>query len=221
MIKTVDNMYDEYFNVFTERKLAGDGTTEPKFSLHYYPTSYTFLERLFQVFPFEEEDHLIDFGCGKGRVLFMASACSCKYVIGYENDNSRYNTLEKNVRQYVQRHKPETHFTIQNKDVQKITIAETANKFFFFNPFHLKVYIHVIRNIQESFQRKERDISVFLYRPQQSTIKYLDTVDWLHKEISVDYVFSSVNKKDISVPQFVFYCNYPLRDSIDQYSFAL
>lgn len=163
---------------------------------NYVPTSYNFLEKIFSYFPFDLQDHIIDFGCGKGRMLFMAAHNSCKYVTGYEINEIRYEILINNIKKY-------------------------QNRFFFFSPFHLKIYMKVFNNLLSSIKNNPRNISVYLYKPYKNIIEYLDSIDILHKEAFVEYTFTSPNNHIFQTPQFVIYSNYDMGHSLNEYSISL
>jgi len=216
---TLDKLYDEALNITTTSH-NDDAWPERKIFYEYKPTSYHFLEQLFELLPFEPKDHLIDFGCGKGRVLFMAAHYSCKNVTGYEIDQERYAILKKNVENYIEKFGAETNFNISKEDAQTIKIDGSANKFFFYSPFHPKIYIKVISNILDSVKKHKRDISIFLYRPDISIIQYLDKIDSLQKEVCVEQVFSSAGKEKVQIPRFVLYCNHSINNSIEARSIS-
>ena len=212
----IESFYDSHLNISTHREL-GDDIKENENDNIYEATSYFFLERLFQVYPFAEGDHLVDFGCGKGRVLFMAAQHSCARVTGYENNLQRYDILRKNVDQYRQKHGSGTVFDIRHIDAQSAEIDDGANKFFFFEPFHLSIYKKVMRNISKSLAKKQRDVTIFLYLPHESTIEYFDTVAAFRKEIHVDSTLYYLNESLFTMPHFAFYANHSMVGSVDPY----
>ena len=211
---SAETIYDGYLNVIT-REEKGDDKTEGGVYNAYEATSYFFLERLFSVFPFDKNDHMVDFGCGKGRVLFMASQFSCRHVTGYENNDKRFGILQKNVKQYQEKHGTGTFFDIFKENAQSAVIDDTANKFFFFEPFHLKIYAQVMQNIIKSLKRNKRDVTILLYLPQESTLKYLDTVNGFKKEIHVNSILYFSNDPIVTMPLFALYGNYSMMNSID------
>ena len=211
---TVDTLYDSYFGITTERE-DGDDAVQGEHDNIYEVTSYFFLERLFQTFPFSKEDHIIDFGCGKGRVLFMASHYSCRYATGYENNKARFDVLQGNIQKYQQKHGTQTYFDVYNADAQSAVINDTANKFFFFEPFHLILYKQVVQNIIKSLEKNPRDVTFFLYLPHKDTLEYFDSLKMFNKEIHVDSTLYYVNEELVTMPQFAFYSNYSMADSVD------
>jgi len=212
----IESVYDAYLNVFTQIE-EGDETSDKEIYNAYEATSYFFLERLFKAFPFAHDDHMVDFGCGKGRVLFMASQHSCKYATGYENNKNRFKILQKNVEQYRQKHGSRTRFDIYDENAQSAVVDDSANKFFFFEPFHLDIYARVMQNILKSIDRKQRDVTIFLYLPQESTLKYLDAIRGLHKEIYVDSTLYYHDDQLVTMPYFAFYSNYSMENMVDPY----
>ena len=216
MDATIEKVYDEFLNISTQIE-DGDELAEKGIYNAYEATSYFFLERLFTVFPFAAEDHLIDFGCGKGRVLFMAAQYACKHITGYENNIIRYNTLKANLNNYQQKHGGQTNIAIYNEYAQSAVIDETANKFFFFEPFHVDICAQVVENIIKSLVKKWREITIILYLPHESTIKYFDSISLLNKEIYVDSTLYYLDDPLLTMPHFAIYCNYSLENLINPY----
>ncbi|MCL2058315.1 MAG: methyltransferase [Oscillospiraceae bacterium] len=212
----IETFYDAYLNISTYRE-PSDDIKENEHDNIYEATSYFFLERLFQIFPFAEDDHLVDFGCGKGRVLFMAAKHSCPRVTGYENNQQRYQVLQKNVAQYQQEHGSDTVFNVRRIDAQSADIDDSANKFFFFEPFHLSIYKKVTQNIIKSLEHKPREATIMLYLPHESTIEYYDTLKAFRKEIHVDSSLYYLGETLFTMPHFAFYANHSMVGSVDPY----
>lgn len=89
-------IYDEFLKIRTGMEEKNSHFNRNIY-FDYHPTKYSAIEDLFIKYPFEANDHIIDFGCGKGRVLIMAAYYSCKYITGYEFDTVRYGMLLKNI----------------------------------------------------------------------------------------------------------------------------
>ena len=95
----------------------------------YDPTPYSVLSKLAASGYIKENDTLIDYGCGKGRVgFFMAHKCHCK-VIGIDYNEAILKIALDN----KERNGSENVTFIQGKAQDyKVTEADCA---FFFNPF--------------------------------------------------------------------------------------
>ena len=181
MVKKVNSTYDDFLGIKTEMEME-DSSLDRKIYFDYAPTNYSFLEELFIKYPFFKNDSLIDFGCGKGRVLIMAAYYGCKYLTGYELSVDRYKTLLDNVEYFKTKNNNNSIFTLHNKNVEVIKKLDASiNKLFFFNPFHLKIYIKVITSLLVSLQENKRDIYLFLYQPHGDTIKYIDSLGLFEK----------------------------------------
>lgn len=217
---TVDKLYDNYLNIHTLID-ENEDLPEREIFANYVPTSYYFLEKVFSYFPFHSQDHIVDFGCGKGRVLFMAAHNLCKYVTGYEINDVRRKVLFNNIQSYQSKFGEKTVFNIYS-DVQDMRLDDLrdANKFFFFSPFHLKIYMKVLNNLLNSMNRSS-NISLYLYKPYKNVIEYLDSFNFLHKEAFVEYAFISPNNCITGVPQFAIYSNYDMGHSLNEYSISL
>jgi len=209
-----DILFDTYLNVSTPID-ANEDEEKGEDDNIYDATSYFFLERLFQTFPFKEEDHLVDFGCGKGRVLFMAAQYGCKEVTGLENSKYRYDILKTNVAQYQAKHGKETSFDIQHIDVREAVINDRANKLFFFDPFQLVIFDKVIKNITESLKRNQRDITIFLNLPQEETLEYLNNTGIFKNEIQVESSLYLSEDKLVTIPHYAFFANYSMAHIVD------
>jgi len=213
---TIERLYDSYLNVNT-REERGDDAKQNINDNVYEATSYFFLENLFKAFPFEESDHIVDFGCGKGRVLFMASRHKCGRATGYENNAARFGTLQGNVARYRERHGDFTAFNIMNVDAQAARIDDDANRFFFFEPFGLKIFEKVICNILQSIDRKPRDATIFMYLPEAATLECLDAAQGFEREIHVDASLFYRDEPLINMRHFAIYSNYSMQDIVNPY----
>jgi Predicted RNA methylase len=205
MVKSIDDVFDEYLGIET-KACESDALPKRNIYFEYQPTQYSTLEELFTKYSFDVEDHLVDFGCGKGRILIMAAYYSCKYITGYEIDTERYNNLCKNITSFKNIFNSDSLFFTHNVNVENITIEDNANKFFFFNPFNLKIYIKVLNAIQASLLRKKRNIYLFLHFPSNNVLKYIDSLN-IYKKDGVNIRRYTSNLELHSSYELVIYTN--------------
>lgn len=85
---SIESVMDMHFQIDASMN-AEDGTLSRDIFFNYQPSPYAELETLFSMYPFAESDRLIEFGCGKGRVLVMAMEYGCQKLTGYEIDDDR------------------------------------------------------------------------------------------------------------------------------------
>ena len=137
---------------------------------NYQPTSFKMLNKLFEKYTFDEGDQLVDFGCGLGRVLVIAANKGCRKSIGIEVNATIYDRLLKNIEVCELGSKIQTYLM----PAEKYVIQPNDNKFFFFNPFHLKFFIKVLGNIKKSLKGKYRENFIFLHNASEAYQKYME-----------------------------------------------
>ena len=95
-----EKQYEELLNI----KTIGDQSwDETKMCYHpYEPTPYFALDKLFENYNINEEDSIIDFGCGKGRLNFYLNYNFNCNVLGIEMDENFYNQCLENKKEYLQ-----------------------------------------------------------------------------------------------------------------------
>ncbi|WP_409276203.1 SAM-dependent methyltransferase [Neobacillus sp. SCS-31] len=158
-------------------------------SVHYHPyepTPYEALDALFAEYQLGSRDSLVDFGCGKGRLPFYANYVFNAHVTGVEMNEVFYHEAIQNRNSYLSKMKKRAdklHFHCCLAEDYQIQPGE--NKFYFFNPFTLSIFIKVVNRILESAERSPRDIDLILYYPSGDYIQFLeyDTGFELVKEV--------------------------------------
>ena len=128
----------------------------------YEPTRVMPLMRLFpalrKIMP--ENSVLVDLGCGKGRVLLVASHCGFREVRGVEFAQELCDIAKKNIAIYKSRTGIQTEIKIIHADVTRYAIEDEENVFFAFNPFDETIFSQVIDNIAASLRRRPRKILI-------------------------------------------------------------
>lgn len=105
-------------------------------------------------FVFSKEDSAFDFGLGKGGAAVMFSQKGCGNVAGVEIDASLCDIAKLNFEKCGIEN-----CRIYNTDATTITEElDRYNFFHLYNPFSGDVFEKVIRNIEKSFERKNRRI---------------------------------------------------------------
>ena len=81
-------------------------------------------------------------------------------------------------------------------DAQSFSIDDDYNKFFFFNPFHLKVFIHVINKIVNSLHNNNRKMVLFLYYPTTAALQYLSGIEefYINKMDNYPMIFTAESR---------------------------
>jgi SAM-dependent methyltransferase len=168
-----EKYYDDLLNIFTR----GD-QKDFNGSLHYHryePTPYSALEVLFEQYELKNSDRVVDFGCGKGRLNFYLNYRFQSTVVGIEMNKGFFEKAISNRRNYLKSSKKnddQIHF--QNCLAEEYRINPLDNRFYFFNPFSLQIFMIVLNNILLSVEKAKRDIEIILYYPSEDYIYFLN-----------------------------------------------
>lgn len=186
--------YERLFNIKTTGEQQG--FYESHHYNRYEATSYFALETLFKEYTLSSNDCIVDFGCGKGRLSFYINYYyNCK-ITGIEMNNNYFDICINNKKNYLKNYNKEKNkIEFLNIFAEEYKISSTDNKFYFFNPFSVQLFMKVINNILISLKKSPRDIDLILYYPSDEYIYYLEnyTGFLLYKEIELPNL--SINDK--------------------------
>ncbi len=170
---------------------------------HYEPTPYSTLDRLFDEYELLKSDQFVDFGCGKGRIIFYVHNRFNASVKGVEMNENIFRVALENQKNYMRKMKKKSEsIHIECCLAEEYDIKETENKFYFFNPFSIQIFSKTISNILDSIDLFKREVDIILYYPNIEYIDYLESVTsfQLVKEVQVPGLYD-VNKSE----RFVIY----------------
>ena len=107
----------------------------------------------------------VDFGCGKGRTLLMASDFPFHAIVGVELSPSLHRAAEENIARYRSRH--QKCFDIHAVRANAVAFEFPAEPLVlhFFNPFSDAIMRQVLDNLTKSLQAYPRDVFVIYYNP--------------------------------------------------------
>lgn len=178
--------YDELLHIQTE-----GNKHEVNDSIYYHPyepTPYSALECLFKEYEMSEQDCIVDFGCGKGRLNFYLHYLFHSRVTGIEMNETFYREALENKERYLMKLKCDPR-TIQFHccKAEQYEILPEENKFYFFNPFSIQIFMRVVNNILRSFEAVNRDMDIILYYASDEYRYFLEyqTSFELIKEIEI------------------------------------
>ena len=150
-----------------------DAARADAYRYSYEPTPYSVLERLADSGFLDENNLLIDYGCGKGRVGFFLNhklGCQC---CGIEYDERIYAQSMENLNTFGGE-RVSFHCT-HAEDFE----VEEADAFYFFNPFSVEILRAVLGQILESYYADPREMRLFFYYPSDEYVAYLMTNPFL------------------------------------------
>lgn len=185
-----EQFHDALLNINTRANKS-----EVNHSIHYHPyepTPYSALEELFRHYEVKASDHIVDFGCGKGRLNFFINYTYHASVAGIEMNPIFYKEATENQRSYVKKTKrnPET-IQFHQCLAEDYKIQPKDNRFYFFNPFSVQVFMKVLNNILQSVEKTHREIDLILYYASDDYQYFLDhhTSFELIKEVTLPKLY--------------------------------
>ena len=164
-----------------------DETNADAYHHPYEPTPYSILERLAKSGLISNDDVVLDYGCGKGRVGFFLSYRVKAKTIGIEYDEHIYQGALENRKTALSKIKPDFVLT----SAEEYEVPPEVNRCYFFNPFSVEILHAVCARVIESWYENPREVFLFFYYPADDFLAYLMTVEELefYDEIECDDLF--------------------------------
>ncbi len=136
----------------------------------YQASNYYLVEKAFEYLSDQKANNsLVDFGCGKGRVLIVAAYYGFKQLTGIEFSRNLYIEAEANIENF-RSFFPNTVFNIICGDAADYQIEKEQNCFFFFNPFDEVIMLVIVKKILSSLKDNPRKIYVIYLNPVHKEI---------------------------------------------------
>lgn len=159
-----------------------DDTRSDTYNYPYEPTDYCVLKRLAESGYLGRKNHLVDYGCGKGRVSFYLTYETGCTSTGIEYDERLYNRACKNSETYIKSSK----VSFVHENAKEYNVPGDADRFYFFNPFSGEILVAVLGKIMESYYENPRKMYMFFYYPSddyvgllmtKSELEFVDEID--------------------------------------------
>lgn len=165
--------------------LAGENSDQ---NHHYQGASYYILFSIFKKLPIETKNFpLIDYGCGKGRALFVAEQCGFTNLIGVDIAKELINDANANKAVYVLKNS-QSNIDFLFEDATKYLIPNNAQVLYFFNPFGEEVLQKVIDNIKESVKQHPRKVYCIYLNPKYKAVFEENGFDVFYTEKNKRYL---------------------------------
>lgn len=171
-------MNEQYFDALLHIKTGGvqKGFTRSVHYHRYEPTPYSALETLFQEYELNRDDRIVDFGCGKGRLLFYLHHFFRPTVVGVEMNETFYQVAVENRKRYFKSDKSgEDQIQLYSCLAEEYPIHPLDNRFYFFNPFTIQIFMKIVNNILLSVEESKREVELVLYYPPEDYIYFLES----------------------------------------------
>jgi len=191
-----DVIMDKHLQIHTTGR---DDTDSNYTNFPYEPTPYSVLDKLCNSGYITKKNTLVDFGCGKGRVDFYLSFQTKCHSIGVEYNERIISKAYKNKETGLSKNRVE--FVLCN--AKEYSIPDYADRFYFFNPFSIKILVEVLDNIKKSYDKCNREILLFFYYPSEKYVPYLTECSFLSLIDDIDCM-DVFNNDDIKERVLVF-----------------
>ena len=185
-----ENTWDKRLQINT---IGRDDFNADEYRYPYEPTPYCVLERLAESGLICEDDVVLDYGCGKGRVDFFLSDQTKAKTIGIEYDERIYQGAMENRESAASK---TAEFVLERAEAYEV--PPEVNRCYFFNPFSVEILRKVMARLLESYCENPREVFLFFYYPSDEYIAYLMTVDELefYDEIMCDDLFEGNDPRE-------------------------
>lgn len=169
-----NDKYEEFLGIESSEIVYNNRYNDDYY--RYEPTSYSGLICAFD--EMEETicrfDRLVDFGCGKGRVLFYVNQRFQCEVCGIEVDEQLYENALDNVAYYNTRFRESgDKIEVINGKAEEYEVRPEDNFFYFFNPFEINIFEQVMAHIVESVDAHPRKVFIMMYYPKEEYLQYM------------------------------------------------
>jgi predicted RNA methylase len=174
LCRYLDTRFDRRFAVDTAsivklRELQTDARF--KYANKYAPTPrFLFSRALRQVRVDHNKFVFIDFGCGKGKALLLASELPFKRIIGIELSSELIRVAEDNLRSYLGRRGKCDRVQLACMDASEFQIPGEPAIYYFCNPFGTVVMRKILENIRLSLAAVPREVFVVYLNPELQSL---------------------------------------------------
>jgi SAM-dependent methyltransferase len=160
--------FDRRFNISTSG-IHYPSDLPPEIKSHaveYTSSPLAFFCRLLSDLLPDHKDYVfIDFGSGKGKVLFAAAEFPFQRIIGVELSRELHEAAIKNISTYRSRTQKCTDIRPLCQDAGTYQLPTEKLVLYLYNPFSEVVLMQVLDNLKNSILKHPRDIVVVYYNP--------------------------------------------------------
>ena len=138
-------------------------------------TSYKDLDRFMHYYDLLDDAKLVDYGSGKGRIVFYFNYVLGIPTAGLEVNQVAFSHFQQNYIDYQSKFpKKAEEVSLHEVKAEQYHVKPDENTFYFFNPFTVKIFEQVIERIEYSLKEHPRVADVILYYPGFDYTLYMD-----------------------------------------------
>lgn len=170
----LDNMLWEYRLGITTRGLAGFDTADHE-HIHYGTVPYRLINTILDHLQLSNNDVFVDLGCGKGRVLCIASMRPIKKSIGVEYSVQLCSIAERNAKNLRSDHRP---IEILNISAENFDYT-VGTVFYLFHPFGPNTVREVLEKLRLGLHTSPRPVRIIYVNPVHNEV--FQEYPWLYE----------------------------------------
>lgn len=153
---------------------------------NYGPSGWKTIDRLARRVPLGPDDVFVDYGCGKGRIVYLAALHPIARVIGVELSPELAAVARRNLEISSSRLRCRD-VRIDVSDALSWPVPDDLTIAFFYSPFTGRIFEGVVENLRRSVARRPRALWIVHQRLADSHAKHpavlcsrhLESLDWL------------------------------------------
>jgi len=199
--KAVADPFDQQYGVetggFVDGRRLGSGHPHDRHSSAYWGTPSSLFDGVISLWrdtlittPYSLRDYtLIDIGCGKGRVVMLASDVGFRKVIGVELNPALASIARQNLAKWQGANHICTDIAIHHADALDAPIPESPVLIYFFNSFDAYLTQLLLDRLQALSQTRSTPIDFIYTRPEHAEL--FERVPGMHLHWSGDVRFSA------------------------------
>jgi Methyltransferase domain len=168
--------FDQRYGVDTSGLIGGSdlrsGHKHDQFNTAYYGMAPSRFQTVMELW-ITDESHpaigsysFIDLGCGKGRVVMMASAFGLRQVVGVELHPALAAIAEANVATWSAAGRAVCPIRIVCQDATEFVLPEGPCLLYLFNPFASPVMKQLIERIENDFAQRQELLDIIYFNPE-------------------------------------------------------
>jgi len=160
--RLIDNYCEKHFDVNTGGMISKEdlGLIHAE-AQHYTALHYKHIFNMLNTLPVDKsKSTILDYGCGKGRVIVAAAACKYQKIIGVEL--SPLIEIAKNNIDSM-KHRKTNCIELKQCDAMDFSVPRDVNVIYFFNPFKGSILESVTRSIYSSYKDAPRKIYIIYF----------------------------------------------------------
>jgi SAM-dependent methyltransferase len=147
------------------------GSENARYAVRYQPTDPAiFLDILGRLDADLSSYSFVDFGCGKGKMLLLASEFPFKRIVGIEFSAELALIAGRNIDAYRTPHQRCRHIMVECCDAVTYEPPTDPVVCYFYNPFDRPVLQKVIANLEESLNRVPRQALIVYVDPRHADL---------------------------------------------------